>query len=91
MAVVENVHPDYKQKAQDSVIKCLHEHKGKLLHINFCLPALFLLILIFLHTVSADKMDPKDPKCGGYADLKQCIQDNVSEVCGEPPIFRRRR
>jgi len=64
--IVENVHPDFKEKAQTTVIKCLHDHK-------------------------ADKMDPKDPKCMGYADLKQCIQDSVADVCGEPPIFRRRR
>jgi len=66
MVIVENVHPDFKEKAQTMVIKCLHDHK-------------------------ADKMDPKDPKCMGYADLKQCIQDSVADVCGEPPIFRRRR
>ncbi|CAG7816108.1 unnamed protein product [Allacma fusca] len=61
-AVIEKVHPEYKDKAEQTVIKCLQDHK-------------------------AHDLDPADPACAGYRDVKQCIIDATADICGVAPIF----
>ena len=45
------------------------------------------LNLTNLTKLSAKDIDPKDPQCTGYRDVKQCIIDATSEICGVAPIF----